>query len=91
MTDMRLVICLWTIDIVLALMATNSNIMGFGTCRSNLKGFASKESSLDKTSPRGLFVCLVGKRLGMVIGLKDSTDRIHCYGEGYNDSEKDMW
>ena len=50
-----------------ALMLTNWNIRGVGTCRANRRGFASKELVLDKNAPRGSFVRLVDKRLGMVI------------------------
>lgn len=57
----------YTAPQLLALMLTNWNLRGVGTCRANRKGFASKELELDKSSTRGSFVRKVDKRLGMVI------------------------
>lgn len=57
----------YTAPQLLALMSTNWNLRGVGTCRSNRKGFASKELVLDKHAKRGSFIRLADKRLGMVI------------------------
>ena len=51
---------------LLALMLTNYNVRGVGTCRAGRKGFPKTELALDDKSDRGSFVRLVDKRLGMV-------------------------
>ena len=52
---------------LLALMSTNWNCRGVGTCRANRKGFDSKSLLLPNNAPRGSFVRLVDPRLGMII------------------------
>ena len=51
---------------LLALLLTNYNVRGVGTCRAGRKGFPKNELTLDDKSDRGTFVRLVDKRLGMV-------------------------
>ena len=50
----------------LALMLTNYNIHGVGTCKANLKGFASHLLQLDSPE-QGTFKKSVDSCLGMVI------------------------
>ena len=50
-----------------AMMTTEWNIRGVGTCKANRKGFPSEELKLDKNSERGSFIRLVDKRLGLVV------------------------
>ena len=49
-----------------AMMQTNWNIRGVGTCKANRKGFDSEGLRLDKPK-RGDYIRLVDNRLGMVI------------------------
>ena len=51
---------------LMALILTNWNLRGVGTCRANRKGFTSNNLSLHNKSQRGSFVRLVARRLGMV-------------------------
>ena len=50
-----------------ALMQTNYNVRGVGTCKANRKGFDSKALEIDNKSDRGTFKRMVDDRLGMVI------------------------
>ena len=50
-----------------AMMVTEWNIRGVGTCKANRKGFDSDRLKLNNNCERGSFVRLVDKRLGMVI------------------------
>ena len=50
-----------------ALMSTNYNIRGCGTCKANRKGFDSEKLKLKNNCERGKFKRLVDKQLGMVI------------------------
>ena len=57
----------YTAPQLLALMVTNWNLRGVGTCKANRKGFASSKLVIQKSAERGAHVRLVDKRLGMVI------------------------
>ena len=57
----------YTAPQLLALMETNYNIRGCGTCRANRKAFDSDRLKLNSSCERGIFKRLVDKRLGMVI------------------------
>ena len=50
-----------------ALMLTNYNIRGVGTCKANRLGFESDQLQLKRDAPRGSYERLHDKRLGMII------------------------
>ena len=50
-----------------ALMLTNYNIRGVGTCKANRLGFESEQLQLKKDARRGSYMRLHDKRLGMII------------------------
>ena len=52
---------------LLAMLSSNYNIRGVGTCRANRKGFASDSLNVPNNSERGKHVRLVDERIGMVI------------------------
>ena len=52
---------------LLALMLTNYNIRGVGTCKANRIGFDSDKLQIPKTCDRGTLSRRVDKRIGMVI------------------------
>ena len=57
----------YTAPQLLALMVTNWNLRGVGTCKANRKGFASHKLPIEKSAERGTHVRLVDKQLGLVI------------------------